>query len=463
MKKPLAPPPLRKEHIPQLMQHILRHPALAQTAVDNQGRYLHWDQLRHKQPPDGLTIEDYWRCVKFSRAAKRQHLPLSDEKGEPFFFSLVDSLPEFLHVLDMIGGGLLRTTGEMRPDVGGYSGYLVGSLMEEAIHSSLLEGASVTRRDARAMLREKRPPRTSSERMILNNYQAIERVRELVASEEPLTIEMIKELHRILAEGTTIDASDCGRIRNCDDDDEKGEFGVYDDLNNEMVHRPPPWRDLPARLRRLCDFANGKKPGKAKRNESGFIHPAVRAIALHFLFAYEHPFMDGNGRTARALFYWSMLRSGYWMIKYVSISEIIKRSPLPYYRSFLHTESDENDLTYFVLQQVDVIRKAIDAFHDYVSRRQSQVSGVRSILQGSAARGMFNFRQLDVLGNAVSKPKSVYTVKAHQSLQSVSYQTARSDLLFLVSKGLLRQGKSGKTLVFEAADNLERKLRDLSP
>ena len=461
MKKPLAPPLLRKEHIPQLMQHIFRSPALARAAVDDQGRYLHWDQLRHKQPPDGLTIEDYWHCVKFSRAAKRQYLPLSDEKGKPFFFSLVDSLLAFSHVLDMSGGGFLRTTGEMRPDAGGYSGYLVGSLMEEAIHSSLLEGASVTRRDARAMLREKRRPRTSSERMILNNYQAIERVRELVARKEPLTIEMIKELHRILAEDT-MGASDCGRIRDCDGDDKKGEFGVYDESDNDMVHRPPPWRDLPTRLQRLCDFANGKKPGKAKRNESGFIHPAVRAIALHFLFAYEHPFMDGNGRTARALFYWSMLRSGYWMIQYVSISEIIKRSPLPYHRSFLHTESDENDLTYFVLQQVDVIRKAMNAFHDYVSRRQSQVSGVRSILQGSAARGMFNLRQLDVLGDAVSKPRSVYTVKAHQSRQSVSYQTARSDLLFLASKDLLRQGKSGKTLVFEVADNLERKLRELS-
>ena len=462
MKKPIAPPPLREDHFPRLMQLISRSPALAQAAVDDQGRYLHWDQLRHKQPPEGLTIEDYWHCVKFSRAAKRQNLPLSDEKGKPFFFSLVDSLSEFLHVIDMGGGGFLRTTGEMRPDADGYSGYLVGSLMEEAIHSSLLEGASVTRRDARAMLQEKRSPQTIDERMILNNYQAIERVRELVAGKEPLTIEMIKELHRILTEDT-MGASDCGRIRDCDDDDKKGEFGVYDNADNEMAHRPPPWRDLPVRLRRLCDFANGKKPDQAKRNESGFIHPAVRAIALHFLFAYEHPFMDGNGRTARALFYWSMLRSGYWMIQYVSISEIIKRSPLSYYSAFLRTESDENDLTYFVLQQVDVIRKAIDAFRGYVSRRQSQVSGVRSILQGSAARGMFNFRQLDVLGDAVSKPKSVYTIKAHQSLKSVSYQTARSDLLFLASKGLLRQGKSGKTFVFEAADNLERKLRDLSP
>ena len=462
MKKPPAPPPLREDRIPQLMQHIFRHPALVQAVVDNQGHYLHWDQFRHKQPPDGLTIEDYWHCVKILRATKRQLLPLSDEKGKLFFFSLVDPLSEFLHDLDMDGGGFLRTTGEMRPDVGGYGGYLVGSLMEEAIHSSLLEGASVTRRDARAMLREKLPPQTPDERMILNNYQAIERVRELVAGKEPLTIEMIKELHRVLT-ADVMNASDCGRIRDCDDDDKKGEFGVYDESDNEMVHRPPPWRDLPARLQRLCDFANEKKPDKAELNESGFIHPAVRAIALHFLFAYEHPFMDGNGRTARALFYWSMLRSDYWMIQYVSISEIIKRSPSSYYRAFLRTESDENDLTYFVLQQVDVIRKAMDAFRGYVSRRQSQVSGVRSILQGSAARDMFNLRQLDVLGDAVSKPRSVYTIKAHQSRQSVSYQTARSDLLFLASKGLLRQGKSGKAFVFEAADNLERKLRDLSP
>src|SRR5205814_10028127 len=56
-------------------------------------------------------------------------------------------------------------------------------------------------------------------------------------------------------------------------------------------------------------------------------HPMVRSMILHFWLAYDHPFVDGNGRTARALFYWSMLRNGYWMFEYITISKIILSGP----------------------------------------------------------------------------------------------------------------------------------------
>jgi Fic family protein len=63
-----------------------------------------------------------------------------------------------------------------------------------------------------------------------------------------------------------------------------------------VFHTPPPAAELPARLEAMCDFANSKTPDT-------FIHPVVRGIFLHFWLAYDHPFVDGNGRTARALFY----------------------------------------------------------------------------------------------------------------------------------------------------------------
>ena len=58
-----------------------------------------------------------------------------------------------------------------------------------------------------------------------------------------------------------------------------------------------------------------------------FIHPVMRAITLHFWLAYDHPFCDGNGRTARALFYWSMLKQGYWLFEFISISSVINQAP----------------------------------------------------------------------------------------------------------------------------------------
>ena len=95
------------------------------------------------------------------------------------------------------------------------------------------------------------------------------------------------------------------------------------------------------RMGLMCDFANSKTP-------EGFVHPVLRSIILHFWLAYDHPFVDGNGRVARALFYWSMLRHGYWLFEFVSISQIILKAPVKYGRAFLYTETDDNDLTYFI-------------------------------------------------------------------------------------------------------------------
>ena len=67
-----------------------------------------------------------------------------------------------------------------------------------------------------------------------------------------------------------------------------GEYG-------DVVHTPPIATELTKRMAQMCDFANSQ-------TLEFFVHPVVRGIILHFLLAFDHPFIDGNGRTARALF-----------------------------------------------------------------------------------------------------------------------------------------------------------------
>ena len=75
----------------------------------------------------------------------------------------------------------------------------------------------------------------------------------------------------------------------------------------------------------LCDYAN--------RETDDFEHPTIKAIALHCWLALIHPFADGNGRTARALFYLFMLKNDYWLFEYLSISRVILRRRAQYERS----------------------------------------------------------------------------------------------------------------------------------
>jgi Fic family protein len=147
------------------------------------------------------------------------------------------------------------------------------------------------------MLRTARKPRDRGERMIANNYRALQFVREEMG--DTLDLDALLELHRIVTEGTLDDPSAAGRLQR------PGEVRVamFDrDEDEQPIHVPPPAEELPERMRMLCEFAN------EDGGDSRFIHPVVRAILLHFWLGYDHPFEDGNGRTARTLFSWLMQR-----------------------------------------------------------------------------------------------------------------------------------------------------------
>jgi Fic family protein len=179
---------------------------------------------------------------------------------------------------------------------------------------------------------------------------------------------------------------------------------------------------------------------------------------LHFWLAYDHPFVDGNGRTARALFYWSMLSQGYWLSEYISISRILRKAPSRYNRSFLYTESDENDATYFLLFQLSVISRAIADLHEYLDRKTAELSALERRLSSLD----LNHRQLSILRTAMKDPDAVYTIQGHQQLHRVVYQTARTDLLDLVDQGLLEKRTKGKGYIFVSPADLPDRLSKLS-
>ena len=403
------------------------------------GRYIHWDKLRRLKPPSGLDHRSWWAGLKFHRRAGRKQIGLVDANGKPFSYALVDPLPEQLHHVDSEARGFIGTP-IAGPNQRMRDQYVVRSLIEEAMTSSMLEGASTTRAVAKKMIREGRPPRDRSERMILNNYRTMERIRAL--KDQPLTPELVFEVQRMVTEATLDDPTGAGRLRR------PQESIVIGDETGMVVHEPPPARTLADRIARMCDFANAP-------DSQGFVHPMIRSIILHFWLAYDHPFVDGNGRTARALFYWSMLRRGYWLFEFATISRIILRGPVQYGRAFLHTETDDNDLTYFLLYHADVIRRAVNDLHVYIDRKTREVDKAEAQLREMIG---LNPRQRSLVYHALRHPGEAYTIEGHRSRHGTVPQTARTDLLDLVDRGYFRKSKIGRFWTFRAVDDLEDRL-----
>lgn len=442
MKMPRLPKPL-----PQLLAEVSASGRLADILVlyDTSPKrldYLHWDEIRYRQPPEGLSTEEWWLAIKLQRKASYQDIPLVDTHGNLFRFCVPDFVAEQLHQIDRGAGTLI---GIQHPITNPQTRdrYLVRSLIEEAITSSQLEGAVTTREVAKAMLSSGRQPRNRSEQMILNNYRTMQHIREL--KETPLTPEIVLDLHRIISEEALDNPDGTGRLRRQDEPIE-----ISDDEGN-IFYIPPPADQLPERLAAMCSFANSETPDT-------FIHPIIRAILLHFWLAYEHPFIDGNGRTARALFYWEMLRSDYWLFEFISISQIILKAPIQYYRSFLYTETDNNDLTYFLIHQTKVIRRALQELHNYITQKSREVEETTALLNQF---NRLNHRQQALLSHALKHPGYKYTVSEHQGRHAVVYQTARVDLLTLAEVGLLEQRKQGKAYIFMAPVDLAKRLKNL--
>jgi Fic family protein len=447
VKIPETPPPFA-----DLMREVSadRFAELAMLARSAPGRreYFHWDRLRRLAAPEGLTHREWWLTIKVARHDGLRDIALTDASGRPFRFSVPEVALEALHAIDRCAAGDLGAGGKV-----GVPGrvvnqenrnlFLASSLIEEAITSSQLEGAVTTRKVAAEMIRTGRKPRDVSERMISNNYRTMQRIREL--KDSALTPELVFEVHRMVTDDTLDDPTAAGRLRR---PDEKvvvsGEYG-------EVVHTPPIATELPKRMALMCDFANNVTP-------DAFVHPVVRGIILHFWLAFDHPFVDGNGRTARALFYWSMLRQGYWPFMFISISHILRKAPIKYVRSFLYTETDDNDLTYFVVAQADVIIQAFQELSTYIDRKTAEVREAESTIR---SLDLFNHRQSALIIEAVKAPGRRYTIKEHQNTHGVVYQTARTDLRDLANRGVLELKKKGKELVFRVPSDIGERLKRL--
>jgi Uncharacterized conserved protein len=401
--------------------------------------YLHWDELRRRNPPSNLSLEEWWLALKLRRKSLYRPLPCKDKHGNCFQYALPDTVLQLLHKIDFNAGASLGAW-DSNLDPALRDRYIFSSLTQEAISSSLLEGAVATREAAQDLIRTARTPRDKSEWMILNNFRAMQQISKI--RDQPLSPELIFELHRILTSETLDDPNHAGRLRTAP---------VYVmDTEGLIHHEPPPANELHARLKALCAFANDPETGHT------FIPPVIRAIILHFWLAYDHPFIDGNGRTARALFYWAMLRHGFWQFEFLSISGILHKAPAQYARSFLFTETDENDLTYFIIHQMETIFQAVQELHKYLERKRMEIQDAEQHLQ---AFRHLNHRQTSFISNILRHPDRATSLKGYQDMYRVAYATARSDLMALSALDLFTQTRRGKEMFFTPVPDIEFRIK----
>lgn len=375
--------------------------------------YEYWDTVKYKNRPEGCaSAQELWLRVKASRIS----CTVFAWDRYNVTFGLTNKMQRLCHEFDMNFGGSWENSSVIPND--NRERYLISSLMEEAIYSSQMEGAATTRKVAKDMLRRQTSPKDKSQQMIVNNYQTIRFIVE--NKQTPLTPELVLHIHHLMTDKTLNDPKDAGRLRT------NNEVVVEDGITHEVVHTPPSFEEMPTFLKELCKYFN-------ETSARVFVHPIIRGIIIHFMVAYMHPFVDGNGRTARALFYWYMLKQGYWLTEYLSISRVIAMSKKSYEKAYQYVEADYNDLGYFIAYNLKVLDQSFKQLQNYIKKKQDE----RMLANTFLRLGDINERQAQIIRMYMENPKEVLTVRDLQNKFMVTATTAKSDIVGLLKRGLL--------------------------
>ena len=399
--------------------------------------YLYWDKAKYHCPKD-IDPKVFLMSIKYLRLANIKTLLFG---GYSFSYTITDRMLSLLSQFDMNFGGMLSSS-SIIPEQDKQM-FLVSSIMEEAIASSQMEGANTTRRVAKEMLRKQQQPQNKGQQMILNNYETIRYISE--HRNDEFNIANIKIIHASIAKNTLDDSSLEGVFRDNDD------VVVQNSVTGTIVHTPPTHTQIEQMIEKLCAFANDE-------STENFIHPIIKATIIHFMLAYIHPFVDGNGRTARSLFYWYLLKTGYWLTEYLSISRIIYKSKSSYEKAFIYAESDMNDISYFIHYNLNAMQKSYDQLKQWLQRQAQK----RQAAQTYTAIDGVNDRQGHILRLFADQPTIDIRVKEAATRFGVTPHTARADLQNLVELGLLREkALDKKTKSYVRTANFEEVLQKL--
>jgi Fic family protein len=404
----------------------------------NDSSYPYWEKWKYLAKEWNIDAPKLWKTVREKRSITQKPIKFDSGHKIPLWINTPSVMQQKLHELDLSLGGNLHASDIIPTEE--KQRYLISSLMEEAIASSQLEGAATTRKVAKEMLESNRKPRNVSEQMIVNNYAAMQWI--VGNKNTRITAETILQIHRIITNDTLTDKQEEGAFRTSDD------VRIIDVQTGAVLHTPPSHEDLEHLMNELCKFVNDVN------KEEFFLHPICKAIIIHFLIGYIHPFADGNGRTARALFYWYLIRKGYWLIEYMSVSRIILGSKARYARAYQYTEKDDNDVTYFILYNLKCMERSLDELKKYIERKNKEKRDILALLRHTD----YNDRQMVLIQEIINNRKGVFSVREVQTKFGVANQTARTDLNYLVFKGVLETRKNGKSTQFLLTEGGEKRI-----
>lgn len=290
------------------------------------------------------------------------------------------------------------------------------ALILETHHSTHIEGTALSLEQAQSILEGKKVKgiNRDDEKELTNYKKAMDFIVRYLGKDDPVTEGVIRELHKILVKDVRGGQADPGSYRTIQN-------YVVDSRTQAIIYTPPPPLDVPALMREFVDWINAAKD----------ISPILIAGITQFQFVHIHPFIDGNGRTARILSTMILYKMGYDFKQLFTISEYYDKDRPSYYQAIQSVRRSNMDMTAWLEYFVEGLRSQMAD----IRQKSEQLIKLDAALQKIKRIGP-NLRQTRAVKYIIKNGK--ITVNEYQSVASCIRRTAQRDLEELVAKGIIK-------------------------
>ena len=290
------------------------------------------------------------------------------------------------------------------------------ALILESHHSTHIEGTALSLEQAKSILEggKVKGVNRDDERELLNYKKAMDFISKYLGKDDPVSEGIVRELHKILVKGVRGENADQGNYR-------KIQNYVVNSRTREVVYTPPAPLDVPHLMREFTDWVS-----KAED-----VSPILVAGIAQFQFVHIHPFIDGNGRTARLLSTLILYKTGYDFKRLFTISEYYDKDRLSYYQAIQTVRKNNMDMTTWLEYFVGGLRSQmteIQAKGEQLIKQDSQLQKIKKM-------GL-NKRQEKAVKHLIIK--GTLSVNEYQSVVSCIRRTAQRDLEELVEKKVIK-------------------------
>jgi Fic family protein len=290
------------------------------------------------------------------------------------------------------------------------------ALILESHHSAHIEGTALSFEQAKSILEGKKVAGVSrdDEKELLNYKKAMDFISKYLGKEDPISEGIIRELHKILVKGVRGENAEPGNYR-------KIQNYVVNSRTREVVYTPPGPLDVPHLMREFTEWVN----------KSVDVSSILVAGIAQFQFVHIHPFIDGNGRTARILSTLILYKTGYDFKRLFTISEYYDKDRPAYYQAIQSVRRRNMDMTSWLEYFVEGLRSQMSE----IRQKGEEIIKHDTLLKEAKKTGI-NQRQEKALKQLIRKGK--ITVNEYQAIAGCIRRTSQRDLEDLVAKGIIK-------------------------